>query len=304
MIFTTGARSGDDVEALAAAVSAACPGFSPEQVLHRSSTTVLLGGAVWGDPVVAKVLVSGSPFWRETFAREIDVYRFFERERPPFRTARLVVADERHPLLVLERLDGVPVAQGRYPSEEIPSRRLAAVFTALRRVNDWAAPIGVVPRVLDYTSRLERYRRGGQLTAAEHGQVSALLAAVGDAAEFGHGNLMMSHVLRRMDGYKEGDYALVDWAFASVFLPGFDLARMWTMLRATFGVRSEIEDSVRGRGQTAWNAFLVNLVIALAQELRTYREQPSGVERDERLAFLEQDWLTLRDRLNLATAAL
>jgi hypothetical protein len=305
MIFTTGARPpGDEVEALAATVSGVCPGFVPSGVLHRSATSVLLAGAVWGDPVVAKLLVSDSPFWRETFAREIDVYRFFDRHHPPFLVPRLVVADDRHPLLVLEHLTGTPIARGRYPAEEIPPRRLAAVLTALRRVNDWHAPIGVLPRILDYRNRLERYRRGGQLNEKEHAQLLALLGAVGDAAQFCHGNLMMSHVLRRQDDYKEGDYAIVDWAFASVFLPGFDLARMWTLLRATFGVRSEIEDSVRGRSQQEWNAFLVNLAVVLAQELRTHREQPSSPERDERLAGLEQDWLTVRDRLRLAVAAI
>jgi len=303
MLFTDGSRSGDDVEALATAVTGVCPGFSLGGALHRSPTSVLLHGEVWGEPVVAKVLVSTSPFWRETFAREIDVYRFFERHRPPFRTAELIAADERHPLLVLERIDGHPLSTARYPSEEISSRQLAAAFTALRRVNDWRVPVAALPRVLDYRSRLERYRRGGQLTGDEYAHVMALLGAVGDACEFSHGNLMLPHILRRMDGYKEGDYALVDWAFGSVFLPGFDLARLWALLRATFGARSEIDDSVRGRGQLAWNAYLVNQVIVVAQELRTHREQPSGPERDERLAGLEQDWLTIRDRLAFAAAA-
>jgi len=303
MIFTSGGPVADDVETLAAAVRRVSPGFVAAEVVHRSATSVLLGGEVWGEPVVAKGLVSQSPFWRETFAREIDTYRFFDRQRPPFQVPKLMVADDRHPLLVLERLDAAPISTSRNPTEEIPTRQMAAVFTALRRVHDWRAPIGLLPRPLDYRSRMERYRRGGQLTEDEYGQVTKLLADVGDASEFCHGDLVLPHVLRRMDGYKEGDYALVDWAFAGVFLPGFDLARLWTVLRATFGVRSEIEDSVRGRGQDAWNAFLVNLTVVLAQELRTHREQPSEPERDERLAGLEQDWRTIRDRLSLAAAA-
>ena len=303
MVFTTGARSGDDVEGLAATVTGVCPGFAVADVLHRSPTSVLLAGEVWGEPAVAKLLLSSSPFWRETFAREIDVYRFFERHRPPFVVPKLIAADDRQPLLVLQRLDGAPVSTARYPTEEIPSRQLAAVFTALRRVNDWRAPVGELRRVLDYRSRVERYRRSGQLTEEEYRHVTTLLNAIGDAAEFCHGNLMLPHVLRRLDGYKEGHYAMVDWAFASVFLPGFDLARLWTLLRATFGARSEIDDLVRGRGPEVWNAFLVNLAVVVAQELRTHREQPSSPERDARLSGLEHDWLTIRDRLSLAAAA-
>lgn len=304
MIFSTGARSGDDIEGLAASVTRVCPGFTASGVLHRSATSVLLSGEEWGEPVVAKVLTSTSPFWRETFVREIDLYRLFERNRPPFVVPRLVAVDDRYPLLVLERLDGAPLSTARYPAEEVPSRQLAAAFTALRRVNDWRAPIGQLGRVLDYPSRLERYRRGGQVTEEEYRQLAALLDAVGDATEFCHGNLMLPHILRRLDGYKEGHYALVDWSFASVFLPGFDLARLWTLLRATFGARSEIDDLVRGRGQDAWNAFLINLAVVVGQELRTHREQPSGPERDERLADSERDWQTIRDRLSIAAAAL
>ncbi len=303
MIFSGGERSRDDVETLAAAAAGICPGFTAEGVLHRSTTSVLLAGDVWGEPAVAKVLVSTSPFWRETFTREIDIYRFFERNRPPFRAARLFAADDRYPLLVLERIDGTPMSTARYPTEEVPNRQLAAAFTALRRVNDWRAPLGELRRILDYRSRVDRYRRAGQLTTDEFTHLTALLSAVGDAAEFCHGSLALPHVLRRLDGFKEGDYGLVDWAFASVFLPGFDLARLWMILRATFGARSEIDDSVRGRGPVAWNAYLINLAIVVAQELRTHREQPSGPERDARLAGLEQDWLTIRDRLSLAAAA-
>lgn len=298
MIFS----SGDNVEALAAAVTGICPGFTMSGVLHRSPTSLLLDGDVWGEPAVAKVLVSTSPFWRETFVREIDLYRFFERHRPPFKVPGLIAADDRYPLLVLERVDGASLSTARYPTEEVSSRQLAATFTALRRVNDWRPPVRELPRILDYRSRLDRYRRGGQLTADEHAHVTTLLSTVGDTAEFCHGNLALPHVLRRLDGYKEGDYALVDWAFASVFLPGFDLAKLWAILRATFGARSEIDDSVRGRGQLAWNAYLVNLVIVVAQELRTHREQPSGPERDQRLSALEQDWLTIRDRLSVAAS--
>jgi hypothetical protein len=302
VIVSTGTAPPDDVDQLAHAVSAHCPGFTASGLMHRSATSVLLSGDVWGQPAVAKLLISPVPFWRETFAREIDVYRFFERNPPPFRVPSLIAADEQHPFLVLERVDGVPVAGARYPTREIPPRHLAAVFTALRRVNEWRAPVPVLPRILDYRGRLERYRRAGQFTDSEYTAVATLLGAVGEASEFGHGDLMLRHVLRRQQDYRENDYALLDWAFASVFLPGLDLARLWTLLRTTFGVRSEIEDTTRGRGEKAWFAFLVNLAIVLAQELRTLREQPSGPTHDERLAGLEEDWLTVRRHLHAAAA--
>lgn len=288
MIFGTGSRSADDISALRDLVSTLCPGYSFHDVLHRSSTSVLLRGTVWGDPVVAKVLVSDSPFWRQTFVREIDNYRLFVRTRPPFRVPGLVAADDRGHVLVIEYIDDKPVSGERRPTDRVPSEQLAATFTALRRVNSWPAPADELTRVLDYSSRFDRYRRDGQLGADEHQALSETVLELGDAVQFCHGNLDLRHVLRHQEEYREGEYTLIDWSFAGMFLPGFDLARLWTLLRATYGVRSEIQDTVRAMGDHAWDAFVVNAAICVAQELRTHRD----FER-------EQDWATIRAWLRL-----
>ena len=52
---------------------------------------------------------------------------------------------------------------------------------------------------------------------------------------------------------------------------------------------------MRAAGDAAWRAFLVNLAIVLAQELRN--QAGSG---GERLSGLEQDWRLLRDRVTAA----
>jgi hypothetical protein len=273
------------------------PGFTGRAVLHRSSTSVLISGDAWGEPAVAKLLVSSSPFWRDTIAREIDMYRTFAAYPPPFRVPRLIDADERLPGLLLELVDGERLSESRYPDEEIPPRRLAAVFTAQQRLAGWQAPLAALPQMLDYRARLDRYRRGGQLGETEHDQLTSLLRTAGSPTEFCHGDLVPRHILRRLDSYKEGDYAFVDWAFAGAFLPGFDLAKLWAVLRATFGARSEIEESVRGRGERAWHAFLANLSIVVLQEQRSHREAAADPVR---LAALEGDWERVRDWLAAA----
>jgi hypothetical protein len=278
--------------ALADAVVGVCPGFVADAILHRSTTSVLVAGTVWGEPAVAKLLMSSVPFWRETFAREIDTYRFFAEHRPPFTVPPLLAADERAPLLVLGRVAGEKLLPNRYPAEELPPRRLAALFTALGRVNGWREPVGVRPPVLDYRSRIERHRRDGQLTLDESDRLLALLDAAGEPDEFCHGDVVPPHVLRPATELDEGGYAFVDWAFAGTFLPGFDLAKTWTVLRATFGVRSEIEDRVRAAGDRAWRAFLVNLAIVLTQELRNHAASGGAL-----LAALEEDWRLLGDRI-------
>jgi hypothetical protein len=268
------------------------PGFTGRAVLHRSATSVLISGDRWGSPAVAKLLISSSPFWRDTVAREIDMYRTFEQNPPPFRVPRLIDADDRLPGLLLELVDGERLSESRFPDEEIPPRRLAAVFTAQRRLAEWKSPLAALPHMLDYRARLDRYRRGGQLDPAAHERILAVLESAGNAAEFCHGDLVPRHILRRLDSYKEGDYAFVDWAFAGVFLPGFDLAKLWLVLRATFGARSEIEEQARAR---AWPAFLVNVSIVVLQELRSHRD---AGEDPHRLAALEADWARVQGWLS------
>ncbi|MDQ1647759.1 MAG: hypothetical protein QOJ50_3943 [Cryptosporangiaceae bacterium] len=267
-------RLNEPDQALANEAGRRFTGFVAESVLHRSPTSVLLSGAVWEEPAIAKILVSASPLWREAMAREIDAYRTFARHKPPFRTARLLDADERLPGLLLEHLDGERISASRYPSDEVPPRRLAAVLTAVTRVEDWRPPLAAWPRMLDYESRLDRYRRTGLLGAELHNHLTDLLDEAGEPTFFSHGDLAPPHVLRRLDDYKEGDYAFVDWAFAGLFLPGFDLAKLWAHLRATFGARSEIEALARARGETAWNAFRVNLAVVVLQELRGHVGDP------------------------------
>jgi hypothetical protein len=286
--------------ALAGEAASRFPGFTATGVLHRSATSVLLGGDVWGEPAVAKLLTSSSPFWRETMSREIGTYRLFAQHPPPFRAPRLLDADERTLGLVLEFVDGEQLSDQRTPDREIPPHRLAAVFTALQRLGEWRPPVHQLAQPLDYPSRFDRHRRSGYLSAGEHGLLSELLTAAGEPADFCHGDLVTTHILRRTageGGYKEGDYAFVDWAFAGAFLPGFDLAKLWAVLGATFGARSEIADQVRARGDERWRAFLINLAVLVLQDLRTHREAPEAPQRNERLAALEADWRQVRDWL-------
>ncbi|MFC7344494.1 hypothetical protein ACFQRI_24070, partial [Saccharopolyspora griseoalba] len=78
--------------------------------------------------------------------------------------------------------------------------------------------------------------------------------------------------------------ALLDFEFTGLFLPGFDLAMLHTLLAATPGAQQRIEELVTEQGIQA--AFAVNQAVVLSRELRLHNELPDGELRDKRLQLL------------------
>jgi hypothetical protein len=86
------------------------PDFASADLLQRTGKTIVIGGAVAGQPVVAKVLLDRDPFWRDKFNREAAVYGAFTADAPPVRVPRLIDSDPAAGVLILERLTGRPLA--------------------------------------------------------------------------------------------------------------------------------------------------------------------------------------------------
>ncbi len=280
-------------EAMLELVHALCPGFVAGEVLHRSATSLVVAGTIDFAPVVAKVLASGSPFWREHFRREIEAYRLFEETPPPVRVPRLVAADQGRAVLVVERLFGRPVAEERHPASAIPSGELAGAFTQLRRLNAWRPEWGGPWRV-EYAPRIERAHRQRLLDGRDRAAVLALAERAAGQYEFAHGDLVLNNVLKI-----EGGFGFVDWAAAGEYLPGFDLAQLWVLLGDLHGPRLVVEDMVGDGGPDAEAPFLVNLALLLGRELRTFEHRRDDVGQ-ARYARLAEAWEDVRVRLRRA----
>jgi len=268
-----------------------CPAFVPDEVLRRGPTSFVVGGTADLFPVVAKVLVGESPFWRERFAREIEAYRLFGAVAPPFRVPRVFAADGRRWVLVTERVLGRPVASERVPTRDIPTAELAGAFTELRRLNDWNPPVDESWRV-NYTARLDRAHRQGLLDDTDRDALQVLLIRSAGSRQFCHGDVALDNVFRVADGF-----VFLDWGAAGLYLPGFDLALLWVLLGELPGPRLVVEDMVGDGGPQAWAPFLVNLTLLLGRELRAHehRTDPVGLQR---LAGLRAAWSDVRDRLH------
>ncbi|MEV5292412.1 aminoglycoside phosphotransferase family protein [Streptomyces sp. NPDC053741] len=264
-----------------ASVHRICPEFNPVQVLRRSGRSVLIVGTTGRATAVAKCLLDHSPAWTERFRHEIAAYRAFVRHRPPVRVPRLIAADPENCTLVIERMPGRVAALTRHPAEAPPRADLRAVLGAISQVNAWRPPADLFDAPLDYAARIARYHELGLFTDRDLGDLQKLLHGLAHAGgrqgmgQFCHGDALLSNILLPPTGP-----VLVDWEHAGWYLPGYDLATLWTVLGDAPASRRQISQLAQASGAAARDAFLVNLMIVLTREIRTYETAVQRAMRD------------------------
>ncbi|WP_329617976.1 aminoglycoside phosphotransferase family protein [Streptomyces brevispora] len=273
-----------------ASVHRICPEFNPVQVLRRSGRSVLLVGSTGRTTAVAKCLLDHSPEWSERFRHEIAAYRAFVRHRPPVRAPRLIAADPENCTLVIERMPGRVAALTRHPSEAPPRADLRAVLGAVSRVNAWRPPAGLFDAPLDYAARIARYHELGLFTDRDLGDLQKLLHGLAHSGgrqgmgQFCHGDALLSNILLSPTGP-----VLVDWEHAGWYLPGYDLATLWAVLGDAPVARRQISQLAQVAGPAARDAFLVNLMLVLTREIRTYETAVQRAMRESTAPRAGQD---------------
>ncbi|MFF2008353.1 aminoglycoside phosphotransferase family protein [Streptomyces sp. NPDC058195] len=264
-----------------ASVRRICPEFNPVQVMRRSGRSVLLVGSTGRATAVAKCLLDHSPAWSERFRHEIAAYRAFVRHRPPVRVPRLIAADPENCTLVIERMPGRVAALTRHPSEAPPRADVRAALGAISRVNAWQPAPGLFEVPLDYAARVARYHELGLFTDRDLGDLQKLLHGLAHAGvrqdmwQFCHGDALLSNILLSPTGP-----VLVDWEHAGWYLRGYDLATLWTVLGDAPAARRQISQLAQAAGPAARDAFLVNLMLVLTGEIRTYETAVQRAMRD------------------------
>ncbi|WP_037914893.1 aminoglycoside phosphotransferase family protein [Actinacidiphila yeochonensis] len=249
-----------------AAVQRICPDFAPAQLLRRGGRTALLIGTSGRSPAVAKCLLDHSPAWTERFRREIAAYRTFVRQRPPVRVPRLIAADPDSCVLVMERMPGRVVTPQRHPLQAPTRSDVRTALSAYSRINAWRPPAGVFEAPIDYPERISRYHELGLLTDRDRDDLHKLLRGLSHIqGQFCHGDALLSNVLLSPAGP-----SLVDWEHAGWYLPGYDLAVLWSVLGDDPTSRRQISQQAQSIGPDARYAFLVNLMLVLTREIRTY----------------------------------
>ncbi|MGW2485101.1 aminoglycoside phosphotransferase family protein [Streptomyces sp. NPDC001571] len=262
-----------------ASVQRICPEFNPVQVLRHSGRSVLIVGTTGRTTAVAKCLLDHSPAWAERFRHEIAAYRAFVRHRPPVRVPRLIAADPDNCTLVIERMPGRAAALTRHPVEAPPRADVRAALGAVRAVNAWRPPAEMFGRPLDYAPRIARYHELGLFTDRDLSDLQKLVHGLALSGrvdwQFSHGDALLSNILLSPAGP-----VLVDWEHAGWYLPGYDLATLWAVLGEASMERRQIASAAQEAGPAARDAFLVNLMLVLTREIRTYETAVQRTMRD------------------------
>lgn len=262
------------------------------EVLRESDKSLLALGRWKMLPVVIKLLRSDEGFWRARFAHEIRLYQAFAEQPPPVRVPRLVHTDG-HTVLVVEHIPGQVVDAERYPGQPLPAATLDAVLDTITAFAEWRPPRGVLAPAFDYSDRVERYHRAGFLDADDRAALHALLAEFPPPSHPAHGDPLPANLLLTANG---GKCVLLDFEFTGLFVPGFDLTMLHTLLAGTPGAHDRIEALMAKAGIEV--PFLINQAMVLSRELRLHTELPVGHFREKRLALLRPQWDTFRARLH------
>lgn len=274
-----------------APITAQCPGLRVGQVLRHGGKSVLAGGYVGEQPVVIKMQADADPLWRVRQRHEIGVYLIFAEHPPPVRIPRLVHTDGES-IVVMERLEGTPLDIGRYPRRTLTEREVHATTSLVRRLHAWRPlPRGFAP-VFTYRDRIARYHAAGYFGDADRYALDRLVARCGRPSQLNHGDPLPGNILSTPGG----GWALLDWEFTGLFLPGFDLAMLRVLLAGTPAAADHIEALVAEDGQQ--DSYLVNLAVVLSRERHIHRELPKGHPlRVARLPALEDQWRRARERI-------
>jgi Phosphotransferase enzyme family len=273
-----------------AALAAQFPGLQAEGMLCHDGKSLVATGHAGDQPVVIKVLADGDPGWRHRQRHEIGVYQIFAEHPPPVRVPRLVHTDG-HRIVVMERLQGAPLGSGRYPRVLTGPEVLAAI-TLVGRLHDWLPlPDGFRP-VFAYHQRIARYHAAGYFTGHDRWALERLLARCGQPRQLNHGDPLPGNMVR----LPSGEWALLDWEFTGLFVPGFDLAMLSVLLAGTPCAAALLEDAAQRSG--AEDAYLINLAVVLSRERRIHLTLPEDHPlRLARLPSIDAAWARARERL-------
>lgn len=286
----------DELTSIAAAAIRLRPDFRPTTLLSRTEKSLLIAGECEVGPAVAKLLTTRDPLWVEKFGAEIEAYRCFTNTPPPVRVPALIAADDQHHVLLIEHAQGRPPVPGRdrFPLQALEPAHVTAMIDAVTDLAQWRPPTGVLTRTPDYPARLDRDHRHGLTTRQDHQALTDLLHQAGTDVVPSHGDPLPTNFVFGPDGRT----TVIDWEHAGHYLPGHDLAVLWTVLATTSGARTQIEERVAVGPSSARAAFTLNRAVLLVRELRNHRAVPPSAWRDERVAAIDRDWQDIRELLH------
>ncbi len=200
--------------------------------VRRSIKCVLEPCRFRGRAAIRKRLERTTPPWRFYMRREIALYRELAKLDMPVRAPEMLDADADGGFIILERIDGEPLATRRHvvPKDRPTWEALAEIARAIRSIR---CAIDVAPTAEDVRAMRRRLLEDpssptGWITEGLHecarrslidSELAARLARDVKGSVFQHGDLLPRNVIRDAAGL-----VVVDWECAGPHAEGWDAA--------------------------------------------------------------------------------
>jgi hypothetical protein len=180
---------------------------------------------------------------------ESRVNQLLGREPPPVPIARLLAHDRR--TLKFEAIRGVPLGP-KYP-ESLDNDGVAAMIDLGQRLRSYQ-PRARWMRSFRSARRIELAGRHGLLTAPECNALQLVAGRVHTRRCFSHGDLTARNIL-----VSDGELVLIDWEWAGLYPPEYDLAFLWFSLVDVPNARALVESRVSSMDRLLLSALLIQL---------------------------------------------
>jgi len=255
-------------------------GVRVEGLLHHTDKAVVAAGTRDGEPVVLKLLTTDDPYWIGRRDHELAIYRRIAADPPPVITPLLRYTDDR--LTVITLVPGARLGDERHLTEDLSARTVAIVLDTLDGFAAWMPDSPLPEPIADYHGRVDSEHAAGQLDDADRTSLHHLVDASGDTRVVAHGDPLPANLL-----LADSDCAVIDFEYCGRYLPGYDLALLYTIgAAASPTLAGAITDRVRTHGVTA--GFAVNLGLLVAREIRIHTPLPDSAQKAHRLAALSR----------------
>ncbi len=282
------------------AIEASVPGLRVGELFARSIKCELRAGTLDGRDVVVKCLARDVPPWRWYFERECALLDTFRGTNEQGETPELLAMDAARGWMVVAKIDGVPLAQGRFARDA----NEAAVRGALAARRRWSETTTPLPPLTPDAETLREMRdrlledphqglawcteglaRGAALALIDETDAKRAIDALRawPVRVRSHGDLLPRNVMVARDGAR-----LVDLECAGDHAEGWDHALL--RVNVPDALAALVDDDFGTGGARRGRAYRACVVFALVRERKFVR----GSRREGAIA----------ERLREAVAAL
>lgn len=241
-----------------------------------------------GKAAVAKFLTSDEPLWIDKFAQEQRTYELLNKATLSLRVPKGLASAPN--LLILEYIGGKPITMNRYITEVLDSDDAALLVKLCQHLNQLALPKNDFLQRYDYSRKIRHFIEYGLINNTEAKILKELQAKLEQHTFMPqHGDLIAKNILINSTKTKA---TLIDWEFADLYLPYFDMAFLHTCTQNNKAFKQQLENLLPD--DIARQMFYFNKAIITLREIRIHRRDEIFIESSaESLSYLYDEWAQL-----------